>query len=567
MFPEPTLSRQADKQCAPLVQLINTLVIPVELLDRTLASQAGFKIDGSPVVGGQSCVYRAYHSVTDRMVALKIYREAQSSQHILREAAALAAINHPNVARFMGMGYFGDFPYVATQWIEGERLSDFLLRHGSLSIGDALKVAHDIAAGLGAVHQLNMVHGDVSPANVLVKPGGDAVIIDFGLGGSHCQATKTEDTSLAGTIRYIAPETILGDPPTFASDQYAVGILLYEMISGCWPFLSDNANRPPHLASALHHHLYTEADPLIEQCPGVDAVLDAVVCKALNKDPAHRHDDMIEFDAALYRAMRPVPECLASPLSISAPSDGKKSRISRKKAIQPLSTSRSVFAWCTPVKTLFTGFVILGALAGTGALFAYAETKGYLSPDNHLKNPQQTANRETQSGLPGPLLEIKNMVTQAKGSGCNLMPNPYFNEPLSDNFYKDAKNPDVVMIVDDANRESSPLLKVGDANQYGLYGQIIPIDPKDQYIFSASVYSSDTVEEAKLIVSWLDQHWQIMENQGQSINVQDASGPVVFDDISPPARARYAVPSVFKNASRGTLLLDDLVFISVDKNC
>jgi len=501
------------------------------MLNQELAKAAGFELKATPINGGQALVYRAMHSATGNAVALKVFKQNTRHKQILREAASLASIDHDNIANFIAAGYIGDQAYVATQWIDGERLCDYLTERAPLEYECAQGIFSNIVSALAALHDRQIVHGDLSPANVMIKPDGTAVVIDFGLGLHLTDQSTTTASTLGGTPRYIAPEVILGKTASAESDQYSLAIIFYELITGSWPFDNGDVEENTHCARSLHHQLYTEPVPITEIDPTFDAHVDQALLTALNKNPDQRFDDVRIFMHKLE--------------SIS--DNDSKGRI---PGSVNFSQNRLVSGINEHLVSIMTSALAL--------MFMTAATVWAFQRDSSDENllPGST----NQISIP---LALESSVSKT----CNLMPNGGFDKPLSDNFYQDA-NQEVVAIIDDKQISSAPALIVGTPDGYGLYGQIIPINPDRQYQFRANVFMTGHLEQADLIVEWLDSDWQLIEDAGIEASVIESKDSVVeILAIRPPESARFAVPTVFKNASSGSFKVDNLIFSLVGSDC
>ncbi|MGF1662524.1 MAG: serine/threonine-protein kinase, partial [Kineosporiaceae bacterium] len=260
--------------------------------------------------GAQGRVVAAHDELLDRPVALKILQSSVPDSHararFLREARAAAALVHPNVVTVFDIGAVdgpltgdGTTPYIAMELVDGPSLAQVIADRGPLSITDAVEVTRQILAGLGAAHARGLLHRDVKPSNALLAPDGTVKLTDFGIATTAAGGmTLTEPGAVLGTVAYLAPERVAGEAATVASDLYAVGVVLYEMLAGTPPFRGDTA-----VAIALAHS--TQAPPsLAERRAGLgeEAVgeeLDALVGRALAKDPAARFASAAEMDAAL----------------------------------------------------------------------------------------------------------------------------------------------------------------------------------------------------------------------------------------------------------------------------
>ena len=240
-----------------------------------------------------------------RKVALKTLKrkDRSSRRRFLREARAAARISHPNVCPIFEVGEEGGWPFLAMELLSGETLAA-RLRREPLSPAEAMDVAEDVLAALGALHDAGVVHRDLKPSNIFLTPHG-AKLLDFGLARelpgdvARALATATDLTRpglIIGTPGYMAPEQILGHPVDARADLFAAGAVLYEALTGQRPFRGDSA------IQALSGTLYEEPPPLAG-APALVA-LDAPIRRAMAKKPAERHASAREMASALREAAR-----------------------------------------------------------------------------------------------------------------------------------------------------------------------------------------------------------------------------------------------------------------------
>jgi eukaryotic-like serine/threonine-protein kinase len=245
--------------------------------------------------GGMADVWCAEDTMLDRRVALKFLHErfAQDEQFVerfRREASAAAGLQHPNVVGVFDRGTYDGSHYIAMEYVEGAALNDLIER--GLSVGEAVEIVRQVLAGARYAHANGIVHRDLKPQNVLVDAEGRARVTDFGIARAGVSEI-TQTGSVLGTAQYLSPEQAQGLPVTAASDIYSVGVLLYEALTGRVPF---EAESPVTVALK---QVSERPRPPSELNPAVSRALDAVVLKALAKDPANRFASAEEFMAAL----------------------------------------------------------------------------------------------------------------------------------------------------------------------------------------------------------------------------------------------------------------------------
>jgi len=263
--------------------------------------------------GGMGVVYAAHDPQLDRTVALKLIQPMSAGAHardrLLREAQAMARLQHPNVVGVFEAGTHGDQVFVAMEYVEGGTLGDWL-RVRPRPWTEVIDMLCQAGDGLAAAHEVGLVHRDFKPANILLS-GTRARISDFGLARAAANASELERTSeddglllaspltrtgaLLGTPAYMAPELLRGDPATAASDQFAFGVVLFEACHGHRPFVGDTIGALMTAIDAGRIARPTRGDAL-------PASVTAVIRRALDPDPARRFPDMPALLTRLRRA-------------------------------------------------------------------------------------------------------------------------------------------------------------------------------------------------------------------------------------------------------------------------
>jgi eukaryotic-like serine/threonine-protein kinase len=260
--------------------------------------------------GGAGVVYKAEDLKLGRTVALKFlstYRSANEAdkRRFLREARASSVLDHPNICTVYEIDETDDERlFIAMSFCEGETLKRKIER-GALPLLDAVHFAAQMAAGLAAAHAKGIVHRDVKPANVIVSPDGRVKIVDFGIAKLADQSRLTRDGTAVGTAGYMAPEQIRGEPFDVRVDVWALGVVLYEMLTGRLAF-SGHTDQ-----DRVRQILANEPEPIVSLRAGVPADLERIVGRALAKNPAERYTRMDELRADLLG----VAAMLGSPLA------------------------------------------------------------------------------------------------------------------------------------------------------------------------------------------------------------------------------------------------------------
>jgi serine/threonine-protein kinase len=196
--------------------------------------------------GGMATVWRAMDEQIGREVAVKILRpqfvaDPGFAARFRNEARAAGTLSHPNVVQVYDFGTdaeAGD-QYIVMQLVDGEDLASVLRERGPLPVDEAVEVGASVADALGAAHQSGLVHRDVKPGNILLTPGGRTLVTDFGISRAVAEASMTVTGTTIGSVHYFSPEQAAGEEVGPASDIYALGIVVYEMLSGRRPFEGD----------------------------------------------------------------------------------------------------------------------------------------------------------------------------------------------------------------------------------------------------------------------------------------------------------------------------------------
>lgn len=283
------------------------------ILGTTLGGR--YRLDARIGHGGMSTVYRAFDTVLERKVAIKLmHREIASDSDQLerfrREARAVAQLNHPHIVTVIDAGEWDEHderhglqvievgtPYIVLEYVEGETLKELIRREAPLDVPTTLAYGIEIARALGAAHSQEIVHRDVKPQNVLLSGEGGAKITDFGIARTLTEEGLTMDGRVLGTTDYVSPEQALGQAVTGQSDVYSLGVVLYEMLTGSPPYKGDTP-----VAVAMMHVREEVPDVQLAR-PEVSAATAAVVERASAKDLDKRYPDMASMIADMEEAL------------------------------------------------------------------------------------------------------------------------------------------------------------------------------------------------------------------------------------------------------------------------
>jgi len=238
--------------------------------------------------GGMAEVYRAQDMLLDRPVAVKVLRsqftgDDQFVRRFRHEAQAAARVSHPHIVNIYDVGKDGDVYYIVMEYIQGETLKEYIQRNKKLPVEEAVSIALQICEALDHAHQNNLIHCDIKPHNILMGKGGRVKVTDFGIARAVTSATLTQTGTIIGSVHYISPEQAKGGLASVHSDIYSLGVVLYEMLTGDVPFSGESP-----IAIALKH-LQEEIVPPAQLNPDIPPMLEAVILKAVAKEPAKRY--------------------------------------------------------------------------------------------------------------------------------------------------------------------------------------------------------------------------------------------------------------------------------------
>jgi beta-lactam-binding protein with PASTA domain/predicted Ser/Thr protein kinase len=258
--------------------------------------------------GGMADVYCAEDTQLGRRVALKLlYRrfaeDAEFVERFRREASSAAGLQHPNIVGVFDRGKWDGTYYIAMEFLDGRTLKQLVREHGAMPPDLAIDITIQVLRAARFAHKRGVVHRDIKPHNVILDEEGRAKVTDFGIARAGA-SDMTETGSIMGTAQYLSPEQAQGQPVSPRSDLYSIGVMLYELLTGRVPFDAESA-----VTIALKH-ISERPVPPSELNPDVPPALEAVVMRALEKDPARRFADADAFIEAL-QAARAQPTVVA----------------------------------------------------------------------------------------------------------------------------------------------------------------------------------------------------------------------------------------------------------------
>jgi serine/threonine-protein kinase len=262
--------------------------------------------------GGMADVYLADDQLLGRQVAVKVlHRHFAEDQEFVerfrREASSAARLSHPNIVGIFDRGEWNGTYYIAMEYVAGRSLKTIVREQGALPPATAIEIVIQILRAARFAHKRGVIHRDLKPHNVILDEEGRARVTDFGIARAGA-SDMTMTGSIMGTAQYLSPEQAQGQPVTAASDVYSVGVILYELLTGVVPFEGETA------VAIAFKHVSAEPVPPSQLNPAVSQSLDAVVARALAKNPAERYPDADEFITALERERQHLPVSPGAPV-------------------------------------------------------------------------------------------------------------------------------------------------------------------------------------------------------------------------------------------------------------
>lgn len=245
-------------------------------------------------VGGMAVVYKAYDSIDDRTVSIKVLKDEflandEFKRRFKNESKAIAVLSHPNIVKVYDV-HFGDkLQYIVMEYVDGITLKEYIQKQGMITWNDAVYFTSQILRALQHAHDRGIVHRDIKPQNIMLLQNGQIKVADFGIARFSRSETKTMTENAIGSVHYISPEQAKGEFTDERTDIYSVGVVLYEMLAGKVPFEAENA------VSVALMQLQNEAKRLTEINPDIPLGLEQITVHAMQKNPARRYQTATEM--------------------------------------------------------------------------------------------------------------------------------------------------------------------------------------------------------------------------------------------------------------------------------
>lgn len=359
-------------------------------------------------VGGMATVHRAKDEVLGRQVAIKrllphLAADPGAAERFRREAQAAAGLNHPGIVTVYDTGADEQGPYIVMELIEGETLAAKIGREGALEAPETAAIVRGAAEALDHAHANGVVHRDIKPSNLIVDGDGKVRLTDFGIARAMEDPTTmvTSTGELVGTLAYMAPETLSGEPATPASDIYSLGAVAYQMLAGRPPFQAENAG-------AFIAAIREEMPPPLG--PNVPSEIGAGVFQALAKDPSQRPESAGSLGTSLVAATTMPLEAAAptQPLPAAATTPSGPAEPTRVYTVESTSRRRSRGGFTIPLLLLVALGLVLAVLA--------------LAPDAPEAAPAAASETTTSTTLPATTTTTTPTTTTTMPATTTLAP-------------------------------------------------------------------------------------------------------------------------------------------------
>ncbi|HVF28190.1 MAG TPA: protein kinase [Pyrinomonadaceae bacterium] len=367
-----------------------------------------YRIERKLGEGGMGAVYMGTDMMLEREVAIKALRSELASQppvveRFRSEAVTLAKLNHPNIATLYSFFRQGDEFFMVLEYVRGVTLHQLITSQGALPPEQALHLFRQMLDGIHHAHNSGIIHRDIKPGNVMLTETGTLKVLDFGIARILGAARMTKAGHLVGTVEYMSPEQVRGLEMDARSDIYALGILLYEMLTGRVPFLIENE------FELMKAQIEQQPPPPRELNPAIPPEVEAVILRALAKDPNERYQTAGEFRAAL-------PDAGIAPsaaLDVTMPSIAANSYATSELISSAMNTSP-----------------ILSAPPA-----APSPAADHLSKETRLNTPSQpvvppTASLEMPPAIPGSPKETRLLSDRKSLAGADTASDSIVEEPL-----------------------------------------------------------------------------------------------------------------------------------------
>lgn len=391
----------------------------------TIQSTVGgrYQVIGRIASGGMGEVYRAHDSVLGREVALKVLHPQFAHdrgfvERFRREARAAAILNHPNIVGVYDWGSTEGTYYMVMEFISGHNLRALLAEHGRLEPRQVVEAATQILAALDHAHGHGIVHRDVKPENILVTREGVVKVADFGLARAFAEASISQaEGTVTGTVQYLAPEQIQGDPADPRTDLYALGVVMFECLTGRPPFAGETS------VAIAYKHLTDRVPPPSSVVPTVPPALDRAVVHATEKDRANRPASARALGEEVARSAGAMdglslPDLAREMPAAESSTPGRAATVTIPRAATPRARRRLARR-----RWFWRLAIVAAAVVGGWALWTYVVPHYAAVPNVQRLSIQAASARLTEAGF-NPSVSTRGVPSTSVGVGDIVKTDP-----------------------------------------------------------------------------------------------------------------------------------------------
>lgn len=326
--------------------------------------------------GGMADVYKAFDTILNRVVAVKVLRSKLSDDPMTlvrfqREAYAASKLSHPNIIDIYDVGEYDGLHYIVMEFIRGRTLKELVAQRGSLDVREAVSIMKQLTSAVKAAHNSNIIHRDIKPQNVLVKDDGTVKITDFGIAVANDSVQLTWNNAVMGSAHYLAPETAQGHEPGPGIDIYSLGIVFYELLTGDVPF---KGKTPTEIAL---QHLRKPLPGVRSYNPDIPQSVENIVLRAAAKDPEERYQSAEEMEADLAVCLDPAYRNV-KPLKLKTEQLELENGKVRPKVLQKKKEKKTRGHGREVLLGILAGLILIALCAGVGFVTGVIRIPGFL---------------------------------------------------------------------------------------------------------------------------------------------------------------------------------------------
>lgn len=263
-----------------------------------------YKIEQVIGGGGMANVYLAHDMILNRDVAVKVLRLDYANDNdfirrFRREAQSATSLDHPNIVSIYDIGEENDIYYIVMEYVKGQTLKQYIQQNAPVAFNKVVEIMDQLTSAIAHAHDNGIIHRDIKPQNILIDAEGNIKVTDFGIAMALSSTTITQTNSLLGSVHYLSPEQARGGIATKKSDVYAIGIVMFEMLTGSLPFSGESA------VSIALKHLQSDTPSPKRWNPTIPQSLENIVLKSMAKDPLYRYETVDEMNDDISTALEP----------------------------------------------------------------------------------------------------------------------------------------------------------------------------------------------------------------------------------------------------------------------